>query len=61
MGLNPSREQLIHASKYGDLSKVKDLVEVQYVDPQSCRDGEQNATPLHWALNCGHLDVVRYL
>ena len=55
------REQLIHASRDGDLSKVKYLVEVRHVDPYSCRDGEHDATPLHWASNCGHLDVVRYL
>ena len=54
------REQLIHASRYDDLSKVKYLVEVRHVDPHSCRDGEHN-TPLHWASICGHLDIVRYL
>ena len=53
--------ELIRASKDGDLSKVKYLVEVCHVDPHSCRDYENDATPLHWATLYGHLDVVRYL
>ena len=52
--------QLVRASKDGDLSKVKCLVEVWHVDPHSCRD-EYDSTPLHWASRCGHMDVVRYL
>ena len=55
------REQLIHASQDGDPSKVKYLVEVRHVDPHSCRDDEHDATPLHWASFCGHVNVVRYL
>ena len=53
--------QLIRASKDGDLGKVKYLVEVEHVDPHSCRDSEYDATPLHWASIYGHLDIVRYL
>ena len=52
-------EQLIRASKDGDLGKVKYLVEVKHVDTHSCRD-ENDATPLHYA-SLSHLDIVRYL
>ena len=60
MGPNDRSGQLIRASKGGDLSEVKYLVEVCHVDPHSCRDYENDATPLHWATLYGHLDVVRY-
>ena len=55
------RKRLIRASRNGDLSKVKYLVEVRRVDPNSCRDGEHDYTPLLWASARDHLDIVRYL
>ena len=55
------REQLMHACKSSDLSKMRYLVEVQHVDPHLCLNGKNDDTPLHWASNYGHLDIVRYL
>ena len=55
------RKQLLRASLYGDLNKVKSLVEVEHVDPHSCRNEQYNSTPLHLASGRGHLDIVRYL
>ena len=52
-------EQLIRASKDGDLSKVKRLVEIQGVDVSS--NDENDDTSLHWASLYGHLNVVKYL
>ena len=52
------REQLIHARRDGDITKVKDLLEVQYVDLPSCHD-EYDNTPLYWASYHGHLDIVK--
>ena len=54
-------EQLLRACVDGDLNKVKYLVEVEHVDPHSCRDEQLHNTPLHWASQYGHLDIVRYL
>ena len=54
-------KQLLRASKDGDLHKVKYLVEMWHVDPDSCRDEQYNNTPLHWASEYGHLDIVKYL
>ena len=54
-------EQLVDASIDGDLGKVKNLVEVEHVDPHSCRDGKNDDTLLHCASYYGHLDIVRYL
>ena len=54
-------EQLIYACKDGDLNKVKYLVEMQHVDPHTCRDEQYHNTPLHLASLYGHLDIVRYL
>ena len=42
-------EQLIYACKDGDLNKVKYLVEVEHIDPHSCRDEQYHDTPPHWA------------
>ena len=52
---------LVLGSEDGDLRKVKYVVEVECVDPHSCRDGENDATPLHLASLYGHLDIVRHL
>ena len=54
-------KQLLRACVDGDLNKVKCLVEVEHVDPHSCRDEHYHNTPLHWASWYGHLDIVRYL
>ena len=53
--------QLIRAFENGDLGKVKYFVEVAHVDPHWCKDGEDDATPLHFASYYGRLDIVRYL
>ena len=57
-------KQLLRASKDGDLTEVKRLVEVEHVDPNIlCVDDEiegARATPLHLASGYGHLDIVRY-
>ena len=53
-------KELLRASRDGDLSEVKRLVEVQHVNPNTSFDG-RNMTPLHLASQYGHLDIVRYL
>ena len=52
-------KELLHASRNGDLSEVKRLVEVQHVNPNAF--GALSTTPLHLASEYGHLDIVRYL
>ena len=52
--------ELLRASRDGDLSEVKRLVEVHHVNPNTSLDG-RNMTPLHHASQYGHLDIVRYL
>ena len=49
-------EQLFRAARDGDLSKVKYLVEVRQVDPNSCRE-DDGTTPLHRASRFGHLTL----
>ena len=51
------KEELLRASRNGDLSEVKRL-EV-YVNPNTFDNYE--TTPLHLASEYGHLDIVRYL
>eukprot|EP00117_Sycon_ciliatum_P008196 scpid30645/ scgid11005/ Palmitoyltransferase ZDHHC17; Huntingtin yeast partner H; Huntingtin-interacting protein 14; Huntingtin-interacting protein 3; Huntingtin-interacting protein H; Putative MAPK-activating protein PM11; Putative NF-kappa-B-activating protein 205; Zinc finger DHHC domain-containing protein 17 len=49
---------LVKASQYGYLERIRQLVETQKVD--CCKGDEQNITPMHWAAINDRLDVVRY-
>ena len=53
-------DELMEAITDGKLSEVKRLVEAQHVSLDTCID-YNSVTPLHFASELGHLDIVRYL
>ena len=58
-GANPHGNALQIASKFGYLNIVKYLVEMKNADVDNT--GYNNSTPLHYACQEGHLEIVKYL
>ena len=50
---------IIRAARYGRWAIIKYLIEEKHVDPEW--DDIVSGTPLHVAVEAGHLDVVKYL
>jgi ankyrin repeat protein len=51
---------LVTACQYGSLERVKQLVELDGVDPVE-PSGDRDITPLHWAALNGRVHIARYL
>ena len=55
-----ANEQLVNAAKCGRLDEVKELLQSR-ADLESRSVDGWYRTPLHWAVRCGHIDVVQFL